>query len=73
MACYHYDLIILDLMLPGAAGTCVVRSMRARGDGTPVLILTARDEREQVIRLLNAGVDDSLTEPFDLGELLARA
>ena len=73
LACGHYDLVILDLMLPGADGASVVRSMRARGDGTPVLILTARDEREQVIRLLNAGADDYLTKPFDLGELLARA
>ena len=73
LACGHYDLVILDLMLPGADGASVVCSMRARGDGTPVLILTARDEREQVIRLLNAGADDYLTKPFDLGELLARA
>lgn len=73
LECGHYDLVVLDLMLPGASGATVVRSMRARGDGTPVLILTARDEREQVIQLLNAGADDYLTKPFDLGELLARA
>lgn len=69
----HYDLLILDLMLPGADGLRIVRTMRARGDGTPVLVLTARDERKQVIGLLNAGADGYLTKPFDLGELLARA
>jgi DNA-binding response OmpR family regulator len=68
----HYDLLILDLMLPRVDGLSIVQSMRSHKDGTPVLILTARDEREQVIRLLNAGADDYLTKPFDLGELLAR-
>ena len=69
----HYDLLILDLMLPGVDGLSVVRTMRGHKDGTPVLVLTARDERGQVIGLLNAGADDYLTKPFDLGELLARA
>src|SRR5665213_3271753 len=69
----NYDLLILDLMLPGVDGQGIVRIMRARRDATPVLILTARDERDRVIGLLNAGADDYLTKPFDLGELLARA
>jgi two-component system response regulator PhoP len=69
----HYDLLVLDLMLPGLDGLGVVQRMRRRRDATPVLILTARDERESVIALLNAGADDYLTKPFDLGELLARA
>ncbi len=69
----HYDLLILDLMLPGVDGLSVVRTMRGHKDGTPVLVLTARDERGQVVALLNAGADDYLTKPFDLGELLARA
>jgi two-component system response regulator PhoP len=69
----HYDLLLLDLMLPGLDGLGVVRQLRRRGDVTPVLILTARDERARVIELLNAGADDYLTKPFDLGELLARA
>lgn len=68
-----YDLIILDLMLPGIEGSEVLRRIRAEGDHTPVLILTARDEVSSTIQLLNAGADDYLTKPFDLGELLARA
>lgn len=69
----HYDLIILDLMLPGMDGLAIVRHLRRRKDNTPVLILTARDERTYVVELLNAGADDYLTKPFDLGELLARS
>src|ERR1700692_3568487 len=69
----HYDLLLLDLMLPGLDGLSIVRQVRRRKDMTPILILTARDERAQVVELLNAGADDYLTKPFDLGELLARA
>src|ERR1019366_684069 len=68
----HYDLLLLDLMLPGLDGLSIVRQVRRRNDMTPILILTARDERAQVVALLNAGADDYLTKPFDLGELLAR-
>ncbi len=67
-----YDLIVLDLMLPGLNGLDVLRSIRSRGDRTPVLILTARAEKESVIELLNAGADDYLGKPYDLGELIAR-
>jgi two-component system response regulator PhoP len=69
----HYDLLLVDLMLPGADGMSIVRKVRARGDATSILVLTARDERKKVIELLNAGADDYLTKPFDLGELLARS
>jgi two-component system response regulator PhoP len=69
----RYDLIVLDLMLPRVDGRGVVRQMRARGDATPVLILTACDAPQDVVDLLNAGADDYLTKPFDLGELLARS
>ncbi|MGD0799625.1 MAG: response regulator transcription factor [Acidobacteriaceae bacterium] len=69
----QYDLLLLDLMLPGMDGFTVVRQVRRRKDTTPILILTARDDRAQVVELLNAGADDYLTKPFDLGELLARA
>jgi two-component system response regulator PhoP len=69
----HYDLLLLDLMLPGLDGLGIVHQVRKRKDMTPILILTARDERAQVVELLNAGADDYLTKPFDLGELLARA
>ena len=71
--CGHYDLLILDLMLPGLDGLGIVRRVRARGDRTPILVLTARDEREHVVELLNAGADDYVTKPFDLGEVVARA
>src|ERR1700686_2274373 len=68
----HYDLLLLDLMLPGLDGLSIVRRVRGRGDATPILVLTARDERSHVVELLNAGADDYLTKPFDLGELIAR-
>lgn len=68
-----YDLVILDLMLPHIDGATVLKCMRARGDATAVLILTARSERRTIIELLNAGADDYLSKPFDLGELIARA
>jgi len=68
-----YDLIILDLMLPKLDGISVLTKLRARKDETPVLILTARTGADSVISLLNAGADDYLSKPFDLGELLARA
>ncbi len=69
----HSDLLLLDLMLPGLDGLSIVRQVRRRKDMTPILILTARDQPAQVVELLNAGADDYLTKPFDLGELLARA
>jgi DNA-binding response OmpR family regulator len=69
----HYDLVILDLMLPGASGLNIVRKVRGRSDSTPILILTAVDERGKIVELLNAGADDYLTKPFDLGELMARS
>ena len=67
-----YDLLILDLMLPGLDGLNLLQKLRAGGDSVPVLILTARSETESIVTLLNAGADDYLTKPFDLGELLAR-
>jgi len=67
-----YDLIILDLMLPRLDGAGVLKRLRASKDDTPVLILTARGEVGSTISLLNAGADDYLSKPFDLGELLAR-
>ena len=67
-----YDLIVLDLMLPKMDGLSMLRMVRSRKDQTPVLILTARGETASKINLLNAGADDYLSKPFDLGELLAR-
>ena len=68
-----YDLVLLDLMLPGMDGSAVLQKLRATGIASPVLVLTARDERESIIHLLNEGADDYVTKPFDLGELIARA
>jgi DNA-binding response OmpR family regulator len=67
-----YDLIILDLGLPDLDGLEVCRRLRAAGLGTPVLVLTARDEVEDRVRGLDAGADDYLGKPFALAELLAR-
>jgi len=67
-----YDLLVLDLMLPKLSGLEVLTRLRGDDRNTPVLILTARDEKEVVIKLLNAGADDYLTKPFDLGEFVAR-
>src|SRR2546428_1197314 len=68
-----YDAVLLDLMLPKLDGMQVLRRIRQSGQHTPVLVLTARDDKESVVTLLNAGADDYLTKPFDLGELLARS
>lgn len=68
-----YDLVVLDLMLPKLDGHSLLVRFRQRGHDTPVLVLTARDEKQSVIRLLNAGADDYVAKPFDLGEFLARA
>jgi len=68
-----YDLLILDLMLPKMDGLSLLRRVRGSGSSVPVLVLTARDEKESVVALLNAGADDYVAKPFDLGELLARA
>src|SRR5436305_5939081 len=67
-----YDVLLLDLMLPKLSGLELLERIRKSGQHTPVLVLTARDDKESVIALLNAGADDYLTKPFDLGELLAR-
>lgn len=68
----HYDLVVLDLMLPLVDGGTVLKTLRGRSDRTPVLILTARQDTSSVIAMLNLGADDYLGKPFDLGELLAR-
>jgi DNA-binding response OmpR family regulator len=68
----EYDVILLDLMLPALDGMQVLQQIRKAGQHTPVLVVTARDDKESVVALLNAGADDYVTKPFDLGELLAR-
>jgi two-component system response regulator PhoP len=67
-----YDLIVLDLMLPKVGGLSILEGLRRGGNRVPVLILTARDATDDVIRGLNMGADDYLTKPFDMGELIAR-
>ena len=69
----NYDLVILDLMLPGLPGLQLLRQLRAAGVKTPVLILTARSEVDQRVKGLDAGADDYLTKPFAIEELIARA
>jgi len=68
----HYDLVMLDLMLPETDGITVLKWIRARRDHTPVLVVTAKDDPQSTIALLNLGADDYLSKPFDLGELIAR-
>ncbi len=72
LAAVPYDLVLLDLMLPDGRGIAFLREMRARGDVTPVIILTALDQISDRIAGLNAGADDYLVKPFDLSELSAR-
>jgi two-component system copper resistance phosphate regulon response regulator CusR len=67
-----FDLILLDLMLPGRDGLQILTSIRKRGVETPVLMLTARDTLEDRVTGLNSGADDYLVKPFAFAELLAR-
>lgn len=67
-----YDAIILDLTLPRIDGLEALRQLRREQNGTPVLIMSARDEQKHKIEGLDAGADDYLAKPFDLDELLAR-
>ncbi|MBO9359795.1 MAG: response regulator transcription factor [Thermomicrobium sp.] len=66
------DLIVLDWLLPGMDGLAVVQRLRAAGDGTPILMLTARDAVEDRVLGLDSGADDYLVKPFAPAELLAR-
>jgi DNA-binding response OmpR family regulator len=68
-----YDLVVLDIMLPKLDGHSLLVRYRQSGRATPVLMLSARDEKQSIVQLLNAGADDYVPKPFDLGELLARA
>lgn len=66
-----FDFILLDLGLPDGDGTALLREVRGKS-GVPVLIVSARDQEQQKIELLDAGADDYLTKPFSVGELMAR-
>ncbi|MFY1844970.1 response regulator [Achromobacter dolens] len=72
MASQHYDLLLLDLGLPGKDGLEVLRAIRAKDDPVPVLIITARDGLNERIRGLDGGADDYVLKPFEMTELLAR-
>lgn len=67
-----YDAVILDLMLPGKSGSEVCKEIRNQGITTPILILTARDNVQDKISLLDLGADDYLIKPFEFSEVLAR-
>ncbi len=68
----EYDVIVLDLRLPGMNGVEVLRTLRDRGIDTPVLVLTAQDAVDSKVQALRTGADDYVTKPFSLEELLAR-
>ncbi|MBV7512411.1 MULTISPECIES: response regulator [unclassified Pseudomonas] len=68
----HYDLVLLDLGLPGKDGLDVLDSIRTRNNPVPLLIITARDDLGDRLRGLDGGADDYLLKPFDMAELLAR-
>lgn len=67
-----YDLVVLDLRLPGRPGDQVLRNLRARGFEKPILVLTAQDAVDAKVEILRAGADDYVTKPFAFEELLAR-
>jgi two-component system OmpR family response regulator len=70
--CHMYDLVLLDLGLPGTDGAVVLKRIRGNGNPVPLLIVTARDGLEDRLNGLDAGADDYLVKPFDMAELLAR-
>ncbi len=72
LATERFDAVLLDLGLPHKGGVEVLKTLRARGDATPVLVLTARDATADKVAALDAGADDYLVKPFELDELLAR-
>ena len=68
----HFDLILLDLMLPGQSGLTVCQNLRQKGTNTPIIMLTARRQTVDKVVGLRTGADDYLTKPFKMAELLAR-
>jgi DNA-binding response OmpR family regulator len=67
-----YDLLIVDLMLPGLSGTELISKVRAKNAGVPIIVLTARDAVDDKVKNFEAGADDYLTKPFAFAELLIR-
>ena len=68
----EYDLILLDLMMPGVDGAQICREARAEGVTTPIIMLTARDETDMKVKLLDLGADDYITKPYKMEEVIAR-
>jgi DNA-binding response OmpR family regulator len=68
----EYDVILMDLMMPGLDGGALTEQVRAEGVTTPIIILTARNETEHKVNLLNKGADDYIVKPFSFEELVAR-
>jgi DNA-binding response OmpR family regulator len=68
----EYDVVLLDLMLPGVDGATICRDAREAGVTTPIIVLTARDDTDTKVDLLNIGADDYLAKPFSFDELVAR-
>ena len=69
---HQYDVIVLDIMLPGRDGLSILKSLRKNGNATPVILLTARNELDDRVEGLNLGADDYLAKPFFVEELIAR-
>ena len=69
---YHYDVLVLDLMLPGYNGFEISRKLRDQGNWTPILVLTAKDGEIDETQALDSGADDYLTKPFSFPVLIAR-
>lgn len=69
---HEFDLVLLDVMLPGRSGWSLLEELRERGLGTPVIFLTARQAVEERVKGLHLGADDYIIKPFELSELLAR-
>lgn len=72
VAAQHYDIVLLDLGLPGCSGLDVLRTLRGANNPVPVLIITARDALTDRVEGLDAGADDYVAKPFEMAELLAR-
>lgn len=68
----HYDLAVIDLMLPGMSGEQLIEKLRVAGDNTPIIILSAKRDVQERVRGLHLGADDYLTKPFSFTELVAR-
>lgn len=68
----EYDLVLLDLMMPGVDGATICREAREEGVTTPIIMLTARDETDMKVKLLNMGADDYIVKPYSIEEVAAR-